>query len=168
MTQDRSLLPKYAQIVATLRSDIEANRISVGSVLPSEADFARQFGVSRMTVRQAHTVLAQQGLIERRQGVGTVVVNNTIRRSIGSLTGFAEDVAKAGNRPGAVVLSFERIVPDRATVEVLRLERTSLVVKFERLRTVDGLPVGLQEHLVPDSLVPDLAPADLENASFIP
>lgn len=166
MIPDRTLLPKYAQIVATLRSDIEENRIPVGSVLPSEDGFARRFGVSRMTVRQAHAVLAQQGLIERRQGVGTVVVNNTIRRSIGSLTGFAEDVSSAGHRPGAVVLSFKRIVPDAGVAAALCVEVGASVVTFERLRTIDGQPVGLQEEWVPDALVPGISPQDLEDASF--
>ncbi|HKJ27457.1 MAG TPA: GntR family transcriptional regulator [Anaerolineales bacterium] len=45
-----------------------------GSRLPSEPKLAKQLGVSRATLREAMRIFENQGLIHRRQGVGTFVV----------------------------------------------------------------------------------------------
>ncbi len=44
---------------------------SEGDSLPSEVELAEQFGVSRMTARQAMQNLAIEGLVRRKRGVGT-------------------------------------------------------------------------------------------------
>jgi GntR family transcriptional regulator, arabinose operon transcriptional repressor len=64
-------LPKYLQIVESLRSGIAAGKYRDGSRLPSEAELVRRFGVSRMTVVKAMQQLQQEGLLVRRTGSGT-------------------------------------------------------------------------------------------------
>ena len=48
-----------------------------GERLPSEPELARQLGVSRATLREAMRTFEAQGLIRRRQGVGTFVVGQS-------------------------------------------------------------------------------------------
>jgi DNA-binding LacI/PurR family transcriptional regulator len=64
-------LPKYLQIVESLRSSIEAGRYRGGARLPSEAELVRRFSVSRMTAVKAMQQLQQEGLLVRRAGSGT-------------------------------------------------------------------------------------------------
>ncbi len=64
-------LPKYQQIVESLRQGIESGRYRNGVRLPSESDLVRRFGVSRMTVVKAMQQLQQAGLLTRRAGSGT-------------------------------------------------------------------------------------------------
>ena len=64
-------LPIYMQIVDVLLDRVEQGVVAPGDRLAPERTLAAEFGVNRRTVRQALDVLAQRGLVERRQGSGT-------------------------------------------------------------------------------------------------
>ena len=66
--------PRYRQLTANLRTAITSGAYKIGSVLPTELEISRDFGVSRHTVREALRLLHESGLIERRRHVGTIVV----------------------------------------------------------------------------------------------
>ena len=65
--------PLYRRLSVELRLAIESGVHPVGSMLPTEAELSEQFNVSRHTVREAIRVLADLGLVTRRQGQGTRV-----------------------------------------------------------------------------------------------
>jgi len=56
-----------------LKDEIQQGLYRIGCKLPSEHNLAKQFGVSRVTVRQALDVLQEEGYINRKQGLGTFV-----------------------------------------------------------------------------------------------
>lgn len=66
-------LPSYAQLEQALRDAIIARRLEPGCRLPEERELARQFKVSRGTVRRALSALETTGLLIRQQGRGTYV-----------------------------------------------------------------------------------------------
>ena len=68
-----SHVPKYAQIADIFRQRIARGVWAQGLRLPANEDLAAEFGVSRVTVRQAVELLARDGLIEAQQGRGTFV-----------------------------------------------------------------------------------------------
>ena len=68
-----SVSPKYQQVYAALRREIQSGRLKKGDRLPSEAQLGRTFGASRITVGRAVRDLQVAGLVERRAGSGTYV-----------------------------------------------------------------------------------------------
>jgi GntR family transcriptional regulator of arabinose operon len=66
-------LPKYQQVVETLKSEILSGRYQPGQKLPSEAALVKRFGASRITVGRALRELRQAGLIQSRAGSGSYV-----------------------------------------------------------------------------------------------
>lgn len=66
-------LPKYDQIAADLRGQIVRGDLKPGDLLPSAQRLSEQWSVARATVVKAVAVLAQEGLVEGRQGAGTFV-----------------------------------------------------------------------------------------------
>lgn len=66
--------PRYLQVAGELRRAIADGTYPVGARLPTELELCARFAVSRFTAREAVRVLAQAGLVTRRQRVGTVVV----------------------------------------------------------------------------------------------
>jgi GntR family histidine utilization transcriptional repressor len=67
---DAPLAP-FQRIKLHLRERLQRGDWPPGSLMPSEAELVRQFGVSRMTVNRALRELQAEGLVERVQGLGT-------------------------------------------------------------------------------------------------
>lgn len=65
--------PRYRQLANQLIDEIRSGKLPVGETMPGEFELVDRFAVSRHTVREALRMLGTLGLIERRQGVGTVV-----------------------------------------------------------------------------------------------
>ncbi len=68
-----SHVPKYAQIADIFRQRIARGIWTQGSRLPANELLASEFGVSRVTVRQAVDLLVRDGIIEAQQGRGTFI-----------------------------------------------------------------------------------------------
>lgn len=66
--------PIYRQIAGQLEQAIVDGRYPVGARLPTELELCQQFGISRFTARGAVRLLSTEGLVTRRQRVGTVVI----------------------------------------------------------------------------------------------
>jgi DNA-binding LacI/PurR family transcriptional regulator len=66
-------ISKSHQVAEHLRAEVAAG--SPGARLPTEASLAKRFGVSVNTLREALSVLAREGLIDRRHGCGTFIVS---------------------------------------------------------------------------------------------
>src|ERR1700759_598307 len=68
-----SHVPKYAQIADIFRQRITRGLWTKGFRLPANEELAEEFGVSRVTIRQAVDLLSRDGVIEAQQGKGTFV-----------------------------------------------------------------------------------------------
>ena len=69
------------EIVERLMKDIMSGVYSESGKLPSEAKLSEAFGVSRMTLRGALEQLRRQGLVEKRNGIGSFLTKRAFRRS---------------------------------------------------------------------------------------
>ena len=90
------MAPKYQMVADTLRTDILEGVYQKRMLLPTEQLLCQQFQVSRQTVRQALSLLAAEGLIERRQGSGSHIRDRSKpapvpRRSIAVITTYISD-----------------------------------------------------------------------------
>lgn len=159
-------LPRYRSIAAELSRRISDQQYRPGQLLPSEAELALEFAVTRMTVRQALAGLAAQGLIERRQGHGTVVMPIRLERQAQLPISLAAELMARGLRPGSHVLRLDEIRPFADVRARLRLGPRGKVIRLRRLRYADDVLIGLQETLVPSRHAPGLLGLDFENASL--
>ncbi len=159
-------LPRYRSIAAELGRRIDAQEFPPGTLLPSEADLASEFGVTRMTVRQALAGLAAQGEIERRHGHGTVVAPFRLQRQVQRPIGLAEELLSRGLTPGSRVLRFDEVRPTSEARSRLWVGPRGTVFRLRRLRYADGVLIGLQESLVPAKHAPGLAEVDFTSESL--
>ena len=70
---DASPIPRYLQLADVLRGRITRGEWRQGDILPSLETLMAQFDVSRVTVRQAVSLLAQEGALSPQRGRGTFV-----------------------------------------------------------------------------------------------
>src|ERR1035438_8222194 len=158
---DRDLaVPLYHQLQNILKAEIEIGRWRPDQRLPSEQELGERFQVSKITVRQALTDLAQSGYIRREQGRGTFVARRKFDEGPRELTSFTEEMRRHSLVATSRVLAqFEAEADDRVT-EALRLPAESPVVTLKRLRLADAEPLGVQTAHIPAALVPGLHVAD--------
>jgi DNA-binding GntR family transcriptional regulator len=91
LDNSESNIPRYRQLTSTLRAAIASGEYPVGSLLPTEIEISRHFGVSRHTVRDALRILNNAGLIQRRRRVGTIVTaKDASKEFVQPLPGFDE------------------------------------------------------------------------------
>lgn len=84
MAETEKKTAKYRFLVESIKEKIKSGAYAPGERMESENDLSETFGYSRQTVRQALSVLEQEGLIERRRGSGTYIRTENRRAAKGS------------------------------------------------------------------------------------
>ncbi|MEG2263880.1 MAG: GntR family transcriptional regulator [Acinetobacter sp.] len=142
-------IPLYRQLEQLIRSMAEDGSLVNGQMLPSELEMIEKYHVSRTTVRQALKELETDGLLRREQGKGTFLCDAKLEHPLFTASSFTNDILNKGSVPGSITLFNERILPSKQLNMVLHLSNNEAVFKLERIRTVDGEPVGIHStHLV--------------------
>ncbi|WP_205857300.1 GntR family transcriptional regulator [Phytoactinopolyspora endophytica] len=159
----RSPVPKHAQ-VRGLILDAIADLPSHASV-PSERVLSIEYGVARMTVRQALELLVTEGRLYRVPGRGTFVAPGKVRLPV-RLTSFTTDMSARGVRAGARVLERRTTPAGRVIGRLLELPADANIHIVERLRLADDIPMAIERTHIPAVLAPDLLGCDLEDRSL--
>lgn len=144
--------PAYLQLGQQLARAIDTAILKPGTALPSERDLSEQLGLSRMTVRRAFEELAQDGLIEQRQGSGTYVKARPVEQVIDRVLGFTDEARHLGFSPGSRLIESTMLAPDDTVRRALELEPGSEVLRVTRLRTADSEPLAVQVAWLPTAL----------------
>ena len=151
----------YARIREELREQIVSGRWQPNHPVPSERALMAQYGVSRITVRQALGELQKESLIFKLAGKGAFVAQTRPFQELGRLQGFAEAMEARGHEIFNRVLSMEHGVADELVAARLQLARGAPVTELRRVRHLDRVPVSLDITWVPRALGERLARADL-------
>jgi DNA-binding GntR family transcriptional regulator len=162
LTIDRgSPVPLYFQVAQYLERAIEDGRMPPGTRLDNEVLLAEQLGLSRPTLRRAMQHLVDKGMLVRRRGVGTRVVQPKVRRPL-ELTSLFDDLTTAGRRPTTKVLSnvVEPATPEIAAV--LDLSEGADVIRITRLRSALDQPIAKMVNVLPGG-IPGLTTPALEH-----
>lgn len=150
---DRSSpIPLWFQVAQHFERAIASGTLPQGSLLDNEILLAEQLGISRPTMRRAMEQLVDQGLIIRRRGIGTRVVQPKVRRPL-ELTSLHDDLSQTGQSPTTVVLGFETLGADAEVAARLRLEPGAPVVMVERLRSALDQPIARMTNWLPADVV---------------
>jgi GntR family transcriptional regulator len=138
-------VPRYYQLANILRESISQGKFEAHQPIPSERQLETIYSVSRTTIRQAIDLLVRQGFLYREHGRGTFVSPQKLQKGISELTSFSEDMKMRGLRPGQKVLEIGYIEPPENIRQHLELsDGQKQVLRLERLRLGDDMPMGLQ------------------------
>ncbi|MGR9092986.1 MAG: GntR family transcriptional regulator [Gammaproteobacteria bacterium] len=148
--------PRYRQVAEALRADITAGVFSAGDALPTEKSLCDRYRISRHTAREALRLLSEDGLIERRQGAGSIVADRTAPAFV-SPTGDFESILQYAREATFVLLSSAS-----ADAEALaEYDLKGHYRLFTGLRRIDDeLPLALNRILIEEAFAPDDAAID--------
>ncbi|MBQ0037563.1 MAG: GntR family transcriptional regulator [Clostridiales bacterium] len=158
-------IPLYVQLVGIIKRNISSGMLSVGDLLPSEAEFCRTLNISRNTVRQAIGELEDEGLVVRKRGKGTFVADPASNRR-GVRYSFTTEVSSLGKVPSSTLVDFSVITPSADICEKMDLREGTSVYCFTRVRNVDGVPLILETSYYPQYIYPNLTQDMLQTYSF--
>lgn len=165
MLKQDAITPLYVQLMEELETSIRNGVYKPGDKIMTEAEMAKEYGVSLITVRKAVGSLMEKGLVVRKQGKGTFVTKPKYSRNMKKLQSFTEMCEQMGVKPGAQVLENRLIMADKKVADRLGIEPGSNVVYISRLRLADGEPVQVEKSYFPLKYA-FLLEEDLNNGSM--
>jgi len=148
--------PVYLQIAASIKNLLLTGKITMGTAFPPEHALAKQFGVSRMTMRQANDVLEREGLIERKRGRGTFAVQNRLIKQEQETRSFSEEIRRRGGVPSSRLISFQTRDASPADAAEFGIEAGAPLYVIDRVRLADGVPMALESVRIPAARCPNL------------
>jgi GntR family transcriptional regulator len=157
-------VPHWRQIELALRDRIAT--LSPGDPLPSDAELCAEFGVSRMTARNAMQRLADEGLVLRVPGRGSYVAEPPTHRRADRLMTFSREMERRGRHPSSRLLNREIRPSSPAEAAALGLGAGEPIVALRRLRLADDEPIAIETATLIRATGPSVMGADLEAGSL--
>ncbi|MBD0321816.1 MAG: GntR family transcriptional regulator [Aldersonia sp.] len=152
---DRSSpVPLYFQLAQACEKAILDGQLRPGDRFENELALAKRLSLSRPTTRRAIQELVDKGLLVRKRGVGTQVVQTPVHRPV-ELTSLYDDLSRAGQAPSTSVLTYESGPPSREVAQNLNVAPDSDVVTVRRLRRSMGEPLALMTNYLPAAIAPE-------------
>jgi GntR family transcriptional regulator len=157
-------VPKHEQLRRILL-DLATVRLLPGAAIPSERQLIAEYGVSRITVREALGQLVNEGHLTRVRGKGTFVAHRPVQSTL-HLASFTEEMRALGHVPATVVLVREEAVPPADTLAALHVEAGETAFHVKRLRLADGVPVSIDDAWFVRDVMPGLLEHDLSGSIY--
>jgi GntR family transcriptional regulator len=152
--------PLYRQIKQRLRERIERGELGPDAKLASERELEKQYGVSRITVRQAVRELVQEGWLHSHPGKGFFVARREETYELHLLRSFTMIAEAHGRTPTSRLIEGAVCHAPAEIARPLFLPPGADVVMLKRLRCLDGQPVVLTQDWFAARLVPGILELD--------
>jgi GntR family transcriptional regulator len=149
MVTRESPVPLYLQVEDEIRSRISSGELAVHARVPSEAEIAERYGVSRITAQKALDRLVAEGLLFRQPGKGTFVARPKIPHEPSQALSFSRAMAQLGLRCETRVLAAGMTPAPPHVASVLGTRSGSPLVFVRRLRLVEDRPSAAHASYLP-------------------
>lgn len=156
----------YIQVKDSIIKRIQEKVWSPHSMIPTENELMVEFNVSRTTIRQAVSILVQEGILEKKQGKGTIVKPKVFVGTLGKLKGFAEEALENGIIPSSKLLLVKTSKDLNYEKSVLKVPKEEEIVVIERLRFANQTPIAIERSCWPYDIGKLLIDQDLNGATF--
>lgn len=155
---DRSSpIPLYYQLQEILKEEIEHGRWKPGETIPSEAELAAIFGISRTVIRNALDILEGDGQVIRIKGKGTIVAEPKVwHEALAAATEFAKGASASKRVVLSELVEAKTSMIGRQLGHVLGLPASALAYLLTCVHTVAGTPVSLNQMFLRPDASPDL------------
>lgn len=143
-----SAVPLYQQLVESVKEQIASGELQENDRLMTEQELSTAYGVSRITVRKAMEILSDEGIVVRRQGIGTFVASRKLNRIFdkNNVLSFTETCEMNGSKASAELVSLEQKKASVSIAVHLGIKEGEKIICIRRIRSCDGRKVVLEEN----------------------
>jgi GntR family transcriptional regulator len=157
-------VPLYQQVHELLADWIRT--MAVGDMLPPEHELEVRFGVSRATIRKAVENLVHAGLLEKRQGLGTIVRSASATQNLGAVYSWTEEMARKGLRSSSANILVRRTKPTPQIQNELHMRTGETLVLVSRIRLIDDVPTAIMVNYLREKYIRGFVDAGLSRESL--
>lgn len=156
----------YKKIMLDIKDRIDSNEFRVGSNLPTEKELIDHYRVSRITIRKAISELVKVGIVETRQGSGTIVLTKTMRSSMSTLRSTSEYTLEAGSAVEYHLAHFQIVEADADVADNLAIAEGGKVYFIRRHKSINGVVCIYEDSYLPVSMFPQLSIPALQGSKY--
>ncbi|MGG0719612.1 GntR family transcriptional regulator [Robertmurraya massiliosenegalensis] len=152
-------MPKYETISSVMRKRIRHQFYPIDQPIPDEITLAKEFQCSRMTMKRALDILVKEGLLYRKRGHGTFIIQSAISQNVvnvGSNENLGLSRLLKGKKVTSQVIKFDVQFPSQEVAEHLAIDLKTPVYFLIRLRLVDDEPYVMEKTYMPTTLIPGI------------
>ncbi|KMY45885.1 GntR family transcriptional regulator [Bacillus sp. FJAT-27916] len=160
-------MTKYESIANEMRRRIKEGFYSIDQPIPDEVSLAAEFGSSRMTMRKALDLLVSEGLLFRKRGHGTFIIQMYKNQSLNVISDESLGLSNlVKDKPvSSKIIQFTIEFPSEEVAGHLAIGTKEPVYHIIRLRMVDHEPYVMEETYMPSNLIPGIT-EDILHASI--
>lgn len=157
----KDYVPLHTMVTNQLIEKIEG--MEYGDKLPSERELCDEFSVSRTTIRHSLEALKISGYITKVHGKGNFISTpNKNKENLLDYYSFTEQTLARNMKPADEILGFAKEIPNEAVRKGMNLQVGEKVIRINRLRFADDIPMLLEITYIPDEIFSTLTRNDLE------
>lgn len=145
----------YMEVYSGIKKQIRDEVYKPGMMLPAEAELEKIYKVSRITVRKAVAMLANEGYVNVMQGKGTEVCDISTIQRLNSVTSITETFINKGYHMSVRSMAIEEVVPPAKVLEEMKLERRTVMYCLQRIMCADEIPIAIMTNYLRRESVPD-------------
>lgn len=154
-----SPIPAYYQISLDLRERIRSREWETGTRIPPEAELAKEYNVSRVTMRQALAELVKDGILNRQRGSGTFVNQRPLPlvHDLSLPISLSSKLRQMGFTISSTVLEARTFSePLDAVIQHLHIGQNDTVAYIKRLLLINGQPTAIDRAWFSEVLCPGI------------
>jgi len=160
-------VPLYYQLGSVLREKILSGQFAAGDRIPTEADLSAEYGVSRITVRQALSALEGEGLIRREAGRGTFVSEQRPFTGAIGVQGSLDDLITMALTTSVQLVDLRTTEAGPEQAAALQLAVGAPLLRVTRLRFHHDEPFSYIVNLLPLEIGRRIKRADWKKGSVL-
>lgn len=159
-------LPKYEMIKQDLIEKISNGTYPSGSMLPSENELIKIYGVSKITIRHAINELYLADYIEKKQGKRTYVKSMAKPQELSTISSYTEEIIRQGMVPSRKLISANLRLSTEEEQKFLNLDKSEAVYSLKRIIYADGNPLCYTDTSLPYKYFRDIEYYNFEENSL--
>ena len=153
---------RYGKLALALRDRILQGEWAPGELIPAESALAQSYGVALGTIRQALSLLVEDGVLQRRHGKGTFVTKGVDGASMMRFFRFRGVDDGSSITPQSRILSSRLRNASTQEAHAFGIAQSAQVLQLERLRSLGAEPCLLETIVLPLPLFGGLADSDTD------
>jgi GntR family transcriptional regulator len=153
---------RYGKLALALRDRILQGEWAPGEIIPAESALAQSYGVALGTIRQALSLLVEDGVLQRRHGKGTFVTKGVDGASMMRFFRFRGVDDGNSETPQSRILSSRFRTATAQEANAFGIATSAQVLQLERLRSIGNEPCLLETIVLPLPLFGKLVDSDMQ------